>query len=666
MEAWLQPVIDWVKLNPHWAGGAVFLVSFAESMAIVGLLVPGVAMMFAAGALIAADALDFWPVFAWAVAGAVAGDGLSYWLGRHYKDRMRAVWPFSRHPETLARGEAFFARYGGKSVAFGRFFGPVRAVIPLVAGMMGMSSARFFVANLLSALAWAPAYLLPGIVLGASLQLASEVAGRLVLLILLVAGLTWALAAVTQRAVRWLQPRASQWVSALLSVGDRHRLLRETAHALGDAGHPDARALAVFALTLLVATAVFAVAASLALEGGLLAGTDRMLHDGLQSLRAPLGDRLMLWILGLGDLRVVLPLALGVGALLWLDGHHRSLRYWLAAVAFAWLVPVVLQAGLGIPRPPAAPEQLASGSFPGEATLRATVVFGFLATVVARALPVGWRPLPWVVAVTLSGAVALAEVYLGTHWPSDGVASLALGAAWLAALGLAYHRHARPEPHWLRVAAVVLVFTLGGLAYRGWVGGGTDPAPYAATPAPVAIESARWWADGWRDLPAVRDDLRRRADHPLNVQYAGTLESLAATLGPQGWHVARDAGWQGWVRMLSPELPMEQLPVLPQVHDGRHEALALSKPAPDGGRWVLRLWPAWWTLEPEGTPLWVGTVSLQERRAPAGMLAYAATTDRFGEALATLTADLGAVEIRTPAPSRGPLLVRAPGPHSPP
>jgi hypothetical protein len=102
------------------------------------------------------------------------------------------------------------------------------------------------------------------------------------------------------------------------------------------------------------------------------------------------------------------------------------------------------------------------------------------------------------------------------------------------------------------------------------------------------------------------------------------------------------------------------------VHDGRHEALALSKPAPDGGRWVLRLWPAWWTLEPEGTPLWVGTVSLQERRAPAGMLAYAATTDRFGEALATLTADLGAVEIRTPAPSRGPLLVRAPGPHSPP
>lgn len=173
MGDWLQPLLDWVAQNPNWAGAAVFLVSFSESMAIVGLLIPGVAMMFVAGALIAADALDFWPIFAWAVTGAVAGDGLSFWLGHHFKDRMRQVWPFNRHPEMLAQGEAFFQRYGGKSVAFGRFFGPVRAVIPLVAGMMAMPRSRFFTANILSALLWAPAYLLPGIVVGASLQLAA-------------------------------------------------------------------------------------------------------------------------------------------------------------------------------------------------------------------------------------------------------------------------------------------------------------------------------------------------------------------------------------------------------------------------------------------------------------------------------------------------------------
>ncbi|MES9896122.1 MAG: VTT domain-containing protein, partial [Candidatus Thiodiazotropha endolucinida] len=96
--------------------------------------------------------------------------------------RLRGFWPFNRHPATLQRGITFFQRYGGKSVALGRFFGPVRAIIPLVAGMLGMPPLRFLAANILSALVWAPAYLLPGIVFGASLELASEVAFRLVAL----------------------------------------------------------------------------------------------------------------------------------------------------------------------------------------------------------------------------------------------------------------------------------------------------------------------------------------------------------------------------------------------------------------------------------------------------------------------------------------------------
>jgi undecaprenyl-diphosphatase len=667
MGEWLQPIIAWVDANPHWAGAAVFLVSFTESMAIVGLLVPGVAMMFAAGALIAAGALDFGPVFAWAVAGAVAGDGLSYWLGRRFSDRMRRIWPFTRHPETLVQGEAFFSRYGGKSVALGRFFGPVRAVIPLVAGMMGMSPSRFLVANVLSAIAWAPAYLLPGIVLGASLQLASEVAGRLVLLIVVLVGLGWLTINATLWGVRRLQPHASAWVSRALAAGDRHRLLRETAHALSDPGHPDARALATFALTLLLATGAFALAVSLALEGGWLAGTDRLLHGALQSLRAPLGDRAMLWVLGLGDLRVLTPLAIGVGALLWAEGHHRSLRYLTAAVAFAWLAPVLLQAGLPIPRPPSAVLQPAVGSLPAEATLRATVVYGFLATVVARALPVGWRPLPWTVALSFAGAVAFAESYLGAHWPSDVAASLALGAVWLAALGLAYHRHARPEPHWLRVSAAALVCALMGLAWRGWLTDAVDPASYAMQPTTVSVPAAQWWAAGWRELPRARDDLRRRADHPLNVQYAGDLRPLVAALESHGWTAAPELGWAAWVKMLATDLPMEKLPVLPQVHAGRHESLALTKLAPDGNRWVLRLWPAWHRLEPAGTPLWIGTASLQERRAPARMLVFAATTDRFAEALAALSADLGDLEAKRPDPGRDLLLARAPDPpHSAP
>jgi membrane protein DedA with SNARE-associated domain len=123
-------LLDWVAQNPLWSGVVIFLVAMSESLAIVGLIVPGVIIMFGIGALIAAGAIEFWSAMAWAVAGAVVGDGLSFWLGRHYRDRLTAMWPFSRYPSSLEQGVAFFNKYGGKSVAFGRFFGPVRAVIP--------------------------------------------------------------------------------------------------------------------------------------------------------------------------------------------------------------------------------------------------------------------------------------------------------------------------------------------------------------------------------------------------------------------------------------------------------------------------------------------------------------------------------------------------------
>ncbi|MGD8617175.1 MAG: DedA family protein, partial [Gammaproteobacteria bacterium] len=151
MSGLFEQVLSWVSLHPVWAGIIVFLVAMAESLAIVGVLVPGVAMMFGVGALISAGALEFWPTVAWAVAGAVLGDGLSFFLGRHFQDHLPGLWPFSRHPEMLQRGIDFFQRYGGKSVVFGRFVGPVRAVIPLVAGMLRMPPGRFLAANVASA-----------------------------------------------------------------------------------------------------------------------------------------------------------------------------------------------------------------------------------------------------------------------------------------------------------------------------------------------------------------------------------------------------------------------------------------------------------------------------------------------------------------------------------
>jgi undecaprenyl-diphosphatase len=161
---------NWIVLYPLTSYLVVFLISLAESLAVVGLLVPGTLLLVGIGTLVSNGVLA-WPItLVAAITGAIAGDGISYLLGRHYKGQIRQFWPFSRKPQLLQLGEVFFHRHGGKSVFLARFIGPVRPIVPLIAGMLNMSARQFVIVNIISAVCWACAYIVPGVVLGQSLR----------------------------------------------------------------------------------------------------------------------------------------------------------------------------------------------------------------------------------------------------------------------------------------------------------------------------------------------------------------------------------------------------------------------------------------------------------------------------------------------------------------
>jgi membrane protein DedA with SNARE-associated domain len=151
----------WVTAHPGWMSAVIFITSLSESLTIVGVIVPGALIMFTLGTLIGLGHLEFWTVFWWSALGAVVGDAISFWIGRVFHQRIRRVWPFAKHPEIITRSEDFFRKHGGKGVVFGRFFGPVRGTIPTVAGMMDMSWRNFMIANVISAILWAPAISFP-------------------------------------------------------------------------------------------------------------------------------------------------------------------------------------------------------------------------------------------------------------------------------------------------------------------------------------------------------------------------------------------------------------------------------------------------------------------------------------------------------------------------
>jgi len=595
--------------------------------------------MFGIGALISAGAIEFWPAFAWAVGGAVAGDVSSFWLGFHFRDRISNMWPFTRYKESLEQGQAFFKKYGGKSVAFGRFFGPVRAVVPLIAGTVGMQPWRFAIASILSSLVWAPAYLAPGMVFGASLELASQVAFRLVILIVLLAILIWLMTWLVRLTFRLCQPHASAWIQSILNWSRLHPAFTEIAAALADPKHPEARGLALLATILIFAVGLSALVLGTVINGGALAGADQMVLSALQSLHTPWADHLMLLGSRLADKPVITALIVAVVVFLAWQRHWRSLMYWVAAVGFGLFASVALKYGLQIPRPPNEVPGLGPYSFPSGHTLRAVVLFGFLAVIIARSMRERWRWLPYGLAGMMIILVALSRLYLGVHWLSDILGSITLGMLWVAILGIAYYRHTQAESHWLGLGLISFLTMTGATGIQTWNQHAGDIGKYLPQPVVHQISATQWRSSGWNNLPRVRQDSRNQKNRPMNIQYAGTLEQLETALQSKGWTRADSLEWGNILKFLSPDLPLQQLPLLPQVHAGRHESIALLKPLPDDRSLVLRLWPAFIQLQPNAKTLWVGNITEQDKQQIAGMLAFPQTNEDFQPAFQQLLQD---------------------------
>ena len=171
MDIDFSAVTGFIADHSAWAMPIIFLVVFCESFAFLSLLVPGTAFLAVAGTLVGTGALSMPEVLAAAIPAATLGDAISYWLGRRFGPRIIGAWPLRNYPEMVAKGEDYLQRYGALSEFIGRFFGPLRAVVPLMAGMARMPAGPFMLANVVSALVWAPVVLLSGSLLGWLAQL---------------------------------------------------------------------------------------------------------------------------------------------------------------------------------------------------------------------------------------------------------------------------------------------------------------------------------------------------------------------------------------------------------------------------------------------------------------------------------------------------------------
>jgi membrane protein DedA with SNARE-associated domain len=155
IDTYFHALVEFVHVHQVWAAPIVFCLAFGESLAFISLIIPAWGALVAIGYLIGPSGLSFWPVWIAGALGAACGDWLSYWIGLKLGPAVGHVWPLSRNPELLPRGERFMKHWGVPGIFIGRFFGPLRAAVPLVAGILRMPYWHFQIANFTSAFVWA-------------------------------------------------------------------------------------------------------------------------------------------------------------------------------------------------------------------------------------------------------------------------------------------------------------------------------------------------------------------------------------------------------------------------------------------------------------------------------------------------------------------------------
>lgn len=647
MESHLQSLIGYFSAHPQLALAAVFAAAMLESLVVIGTIVPGSSIVFIGGMLVGLQALEPVSTAAAAVSGAIAGDGLSYWFGRRYRDRIRAQWPIQAHPALFDRGQAYFAKHGRASVFLARFLGPLRAIVPVIAGMAGLPAAQFFSFNFLSALPWAAVHLVPGFLFGASLQMAGAVSSRLALLLLLLAAALWLIVRAVAFLVRQARPRIVAWRDRSVAWGrTRSDLPTRIALSLVDPTRPEQKVLLVTALALIGSAWLFFGVLEDVLSEDPLVQFDRGVHAVLQSHRTAWGDSFMVAATEFGGAPVVVAVIAAVS--LWLAARRRwrTLAYWLAAAGFAQALVWTLKFTLERARPTEIYSGIDPYSFPSGHAAMNIVVYGFLAFLLARARPVAAKIAITLAAVVVIALIAFSRLYLGAHWFSDVLASLSLGLAWVALLGIAYIHHVRHEevPALGLSAVALLTMALAG----GWVVAEYHPrdlARYAYRPRNDAVLVSDWRAQGWRGLAATRTDLGGDAEEPLSVQWAGTAQEIADALIRAGWRAPPP--WSAGTALvwLMPNTPIEALAVLPKLDHGQPQGMTSMKVLNADERIVLRLWPSPYVVgDNDGAgatrPLWIGMVSTERLRHPAGLVTLAATGRDFMTPLRQLARDL--------------------------
>ena len=622
---YLEPITMWVYQHPQWALFATFIISFSESLAFVGTIIPGTVTMTAVGILAGSGVMRVDLTLIAAILGAIAGDGASYSLGRIFSDRLTTMWPFRRYPHWLNYAKDYFERHGGKSVLIGRFTGPLRSVIPIIAGMMGMNRWHFFVANVASAIGWACLYVIPGVLIGtASTELSPQTASKLFIVVLVLLAIAWLLTL----GIKWICISISQWLRTNLNsywAGLMHRRpFGSWARYITPQGETNYFPTAIIALFFISCIILTPPIIYSSLYSNWIQSLNEDVYQFCLSIRTYDFDAFFIIV------RLTISFLSGISlglAISFYSVYHRDwrlLRFWISLSVTTGIIVWLLSLIMHTPDQLTPPSTLFVLAFPTRGLMFATSLLAFLICYMSafyqQTISIVLRIL-LVVALFLSG---VALIYLGEDWLMNVVIAYKIGFTNALFHWMIYRRQGKPHYRSYLPITLSIILLLVATAVLSLLFFNKIADTQQINTKQFVIQRSTWWHQKHALLPLYSMNRFGKEIGLMNIQYVGSIESLQQTLNKGGWREHPDSFFYSLLMRFGNTKSASALPLMSQLYLNEKPFLLMTKWVSTAkNALIIRLWRSNYHVQNQNQIIWIGSIQKEhknERQQPSELV----------------------------------------------
>lgn len=626
---YLNSILPAIKHFGVWSYWIVFIFSLTEALVFVGWVVPGGTLVVIAGLLAAQGYLNLWVLVCFASIGAILGDSISFWIGS------KGTNLFNNENKILKlnhldKGIEFFKRHGGKSIFLGRFFAPVRPVVPFVAGLSKMNKISFLLWNVSSGIFWAISHLFVGYFFGNALHVIeawSTRAGIFILALILII-------IIIKFAIKYLNSVLLLLKSSIISL--KLTLLSVPGVKGFITKHPklicfienrfDVSRFSGLTLTCLIAVFVYSFFLFAGITGAIITSgpiveLDIRVANLLYIFRDAELLHFFLWVTLLSKWQVIVASVIVTSAILWLWRKNIYILPLLLSVIGSSIVFSMGKSLFHRPRPELAYYFENSFSFPSGHSAMAVAFYGFIAYILL-CLVKNWKMKANIlfVALIVIFFIGLSRLYLGVHFLSDVLGGYLLGVLWLIVgisisqwqnkchpISAPFERKKTVTLSLILLAATLCLYVCYGIEY-------TPQHLIQIEPQKIVINDNIIDAFYSNKLPQFTEKLNGNRQQPINfILIVKDQNQLVDDMQKAGWQLADRIDVFQMLHMTKSVLLNEyypNAPIAPSFWNNQVNDLGFEKPTENKTvreRHLARFWKTD-LITNEGKQIYVGAV----------------------------------------------------------